>query len=88
MRTPHIGGIVEAYRLVEDRFELVASQPGYRSHQLGSSNLDMALLADLVGDGRLEIDRAQAGHVGRSVCSRARPTVSRRSTRCRSTVAW
>jgi hypothetical protein len=55
VRTPHIGGIVEAYRLVEGRFELVASQPGYRSHQLGSSNLDMALLADLVGDGRLEI---------------------------------
>ncbi len=55
VRTPHIGGIVEAYRLVDDRLELVASQPGYSSHRLGSSNLDMALLADADGDGRLDV---------------------------------
>ena len=55
MRTPHIGGIVEAYRTVDDRFELVASIEGYSSHQLGSANLDMALLADVDGDGRLDV---------------------------------
>ena len=55
VRTPHIGGIVEAYRLVDDRLQLVASQPGYSSHQLGSSNLDMALLADADGDGHLDV---------------------------------
>jgi len=55
VRTPHIGGIVEAYRLVDDRLELVASQSGYSSHRLGSANLDMALLADADGDGRLDV---------------------------------
>lgn len=55
VRTPHIGGIVEAYRLDDDRLELVASIPGYSSHQLGSPNLDMALLADTDGDGRLDV---------------------------------
>lgn len=55
VRTPHIGGVVEAYRLEGDRLERVASAPGYSSHQLGSANLDMALLADADGDGRLEV---------------------------------
>ncbi len=55
VRTPHIGGIVEAYRLVDDRLELVATAEGYSSHQLGSANLDMALLADADGDGRLDV---------------------------------
>lgn len=55
VRTPHIGGVVEAYRLVEGRLELAASQSGYSSHRLGSSNLDMALLADADGDGRLDV---------------------------------
>lgn len=55
VRTPHIGGIVEAYQLIEGRLVRVASQPGYSSHQLGSENLDMALLADADGDGRLDV---------------------------------
>jgi hypothetical protein len=55
VRTPHIGGTVEAYRLVDDRLELVARTEGYSSHQLGSANLDMALLADADGDGRLDV---------------------------------
>lgn len=55
VRTPHIGGIVEAYRLVDDRLDKVASLPGFSSHRLGSTNLDMALLADADGDGRLEV---------------------------------
>ena len=54
VRTPHIGGIVEAYRLADGRLRLVASEPGYSSHRLGSSNLDMAMLADTDADGRLE----------------------------------
>ena len=55
VRTPHIGGIVEAYRFDDGRLELAASIPGYSSHQLGSPNLDMALLADTDGDGRLDV---------------------------------
>lgn len=55
VRTPHIGGVVEAYRLEGDRFERVATIAGYSSHVLGSANLDMALLADTDADGRLEV---------------------------------
>ena len=53
--TPHIGGVVEFYRLVEDRLEVVAEVAGFRSHALGSRNLDMALAADADGDGRVEL---------------------------------
>lgn len=55
VRTPHIGGVVETYRLIDGRLELAASQAGYSSHRLGSSNLDMALIADADGDGRLDV---------------------------------
>lgn len=55
VRTPHIGGIVEAFRLADGRLSLVASIEGYSSHRLGSPNLDMALLADGDGDGRLDV---------------------------------
>lgn len=55
VRTPHIGGIVEAFQLVDDKLELTASVRGFSSHRIGSPNLDMALLADVDGDGRLEL---------------------------------
>jgi hypothetical protein len=55
VRTPHIGGVVEAYRLDGDRFERVAAIEGYSSHVIGSANLDMALLTDTDADGQLEI---------------------------------
>ena len=55
VKTPHIGGIVEAYRLIDGELRLVASEGGYSSHRLGSSNLDMALLADVDADGQLDV---------------------------------
>lgn len=56
-RTPHIGGVVEFYRLHPERrdLEIVATMPGYTSHRIGSRNLDTALGGDLDGDGRWEI---------------------------------
>ncbi len=60
--TPHIGGIVEFYRLHGDELEIVAQVPGYSSHEIGSRNLDRALAGDLDGDGRIELlvpDQAQ-----------------------------
>jgi hypothetical protein len=55
VRTPHIGGVVEFFRWEGERLELVAEVPGYSSHVNGSRNLDMAMVGDFDGDGRLEL---------------------------------
>ena len=53
--TPHIGGVVEFYRLEADGLKIVAQLPGYTSHVLGTRNLDMAAAGDFDGDGRYEL---------------------------------
>ncbi len=55
VRVPHIGGVVEFFRL--DGAELVTEtrRSGYTSHVLGSRNLDLALATDLTGDGRIDV---------------------------------
>lgn len=53
--TPHIGGVVEFYRLEGDELQVVANIPGYSSHQIGSRNLDMAMAGDFDGDGNTEL---------------------------------
>ncbi len=53
--TPHIGGIVEFYRLENDILKVVVKIPGFRSHKIGSRHLDMAVAGDFDGDGRVEL---------------------------------
>lgn len=53
--TPHIGGVVQFYRLRGQQLEVVARVSGYTSHMIGSSNLDMAVVGDFDGDGRVEL---------------------------------
>lgn len=55
MLTPHIGGVVEFYRLREGKLDIVARLPEPTFHVNGSLNLDMALAGDLDGDGRTEL---------------------------------
>lgn len=55
VRTPHIGGIVEWYELRDGALEIVATADGVTSHRLGSRNLDLALIADVDGDGVSEV---------------------------------
>ena len=55
VRTPHIGGTVEFFRLTGDVLEITAQESGYTSHVLGSRNLDMALAGDFDGDGQIEL---------------------------------
>jgi hypothetical protein len=55
VRTPHVGGTVEFYRLDGDRLTIVAERSGYSSHRIGSRNLDMAAAGDFDGDGRVEL---------------------------------
>lgn len=53
--TPHLGGVVEFHRLSGDVLGIVAEVPGLTSHVLGSRVIDLALVADADGDGRLEV---------------------------------
>jgi hypothetical protein len=55
VRTPHRSGTVEWYREADGRLEVVAALDGYRSHQIGSRNLDQALLTDGTGDRRADV---------------------------------
>lgn len=55
LRTPHIRGVVEYFRMREGRLDLVASMGGYSSHMIGSRNLDMATAFDVDGDGQSEL---------------------------------
>ena len=53
--TPHIGGVVEFYRLENAELKVLARVPGHTSHILGSRNLDMAAAGDWDSDGRVEL---------------------------------
>lgn len=55
IKTPHIGGVVEIFRLNGRSMELAASLSGYSSHVIGEKNLDQALAADFNGDGIIEL---------------------------------
>lgn len=55
VRAPHVLGAVEWYRQLDDRLEVVASLEGYRSHLLGSRNLDQVVLTDATGDRRTDV---------------------------------
>lgn len=62
VRTPHIGGVLEYYRLVGDQLEIVAQVPGFSTHSIGSRNLDQALGGDFDGDGQVELILPDQSH--------------------------
>ncbi len=53
--TPHIGGTLQALRLVEGRLESVATRRRYSPHAINSRILDGAYVGDLDGDGDWEV---------------------------------
>lgn len=55
VRAPHQGGVVTAYRRRGSALVAMAWAVGYSSHAAGSRNLEQALLADLDGNGRVEV---------------------------------
>jgi len=55
VRTPHIGGVLTAYRRRGGALVPVAQASGYSSHVFGSRNQDQALIADFDGNGRREV---------------------------------
>ena len=55
VRTPHIDGNVEFYRLENGELSIAAEFPGVTSHTIGSRNLDMAAAGDFDGDEKSEL---------------------------------
>jgi len=53
--TPHIGGILQALRLVEGRLESVATRGQYSPHAINSRILDGAYVGALDGAGDWEV---------------------------------
>ena len=67
LRTPHIGGILQAFEVAPPRLVLRGERPGLSTHAIGSRNLDQVALADLNGSGRPQIvapDRQRRKIVG------------------------
>ncbi len=55
VRTPHIGGIVRWYRLIDGKLELQATATEYSTHRIGSRNVDQGIAVDLTRDGRPDV---------------------------------
>ena len=53
--TPHIGGVVEFYRMGDHRLDVLAELAEYGSHSMGSRNLDSPGIGDFDGDDRQEL---------------------------------
>ena len=71
VRTPHLGGVVEFYRLVGSDLQIVAELPGYTAHVIGTRNLDLAVAGDFNADGLPELllptqDRLALGGIQRT----------------------
>ena len=66
--TPHIGGVVEFFQLIDGGLEITSQLAGFTSHVIGTRNLDMGLAGDFDGDGIVEVllptqERTQLGAV-------------------------
>jgi hypothetical protein len=55
VNTPHIAGVLVAYERRGIALVPTAKALGYASHSLGSRNQDQAAIADMSGNGRLEV---------------------------------
>ena len=55
IRTPHLDGVVEFFRVEGDRLERVTTTTGYTTHELGSRNLDLGVFVDTDFDGFPEV---------------------------------
>ena len=55
VQKPHVDRKVNLYEWVGDSLIIRSSLSGFSTHQIGSRNLDMALLADMDGNGQQEL---------------------------------
>ncbi len=55
VRTPHIVGVIEYYRLNGNSLEIVETTSGFSTHSIGSRNLFTAQAGDFDNDGKIEL---------------------------------
>jgi kynureninase len=55
VRTPHIGGVLEFYRLNGNKFEIVTETHDFSTHTIGSRNLFTVQACDFDKDGQVEL---------------------------------
>jgi hypothetical protein len=76
VRTPHIGGVLEFYRLNGSRLEIVAERPGISTHSIGSRNLHMAQAGDFDEDGYVELLAPDQSHTRLGIVSLDDPNIT------------
>jgi len=69
VKTPHIGGILELYELIDGALETDASARGFSNHFIGSRDLFLSRIVDVDGDGAPDVvlpsaDRSALRFVG------------------------
>lgn len=55
VQTPHLAGIVRVFTLQGGSLREIGRKTGYTNHIIASRNLDMAVSADIDGDGRTDL---------------------------------
>ncbi|GAB4432066.1 MAG: hypothetical protein Kow002_20170 [Anaerolineales bacterium] len=69
VRTPHIGGVVEFYRLNGDKLEIVETINGISTHSIGSRNLFTAQAGDFNNDGQVDLLAPDQSHTRLGIVS-------------------
>ena len=62
IRTPHIGGVLEIYRLNGNKLEIVKTISGISTHSIGSRNLFTAQAGDFNNDGQIDLLAPDQSH--------------------------
>ncbi len=55
VQTPHIGGILKIWSIVDNQFAQIAESRGYSNHGIGSTRVSTAKLVDINNDGVMDI---------------------------------
>lgn len=55
VQTPHIGGILKIWSIIDNNFQQIAQSSGYSNHSIGDTRISTASLKDINGDGVMDM---------------------------------
>lgn len=55
VQTPHIGGILKVWSIIDGEFQQIAESRGYSNHRIGDTRVSTAAIADFNDDGVMDI---------------------------------